>query len=123
MTLYSTEGFIHSFLNTEGLGAAYSNTGASHGGEGGGQSSSVTVPRAYGHLTTPDLFGSGGGSNSQARGGGILSALITELRVEGSVEANGMDSQSSGSGGASGGSILIYATTIHGTGRISVREK
>ncbi|XP_071498055.1 uncharacterized protein [Diadema antillarum] len=104
----------------EGLGRAYDSTGASHGGEGGGQHSSDIVPPAYGSFTLPGMFGSGGREGSGASGGGILSVSVgDELRVEGRISADGSDSPSAEGGGASGGSILIQAETIHGTGVIS----
>nr|XP_054759184.1 uncharacterized protein LOC129265193 [Lytechinus pictus] len=101
--------------SAEGPGGAFMNSGASHGGEGGGENSLVPVPQAYGSFTTPTEFGSS--SSSGTNGGGILSVLISDLRVEGRLEANGMNSGDFG--GASGGSIMIQAETIHGTGVIS----
>ena len=84
-------------FRSEGPGAALSHSGASHGGEGGAETSSQVVPQAYGSLTTPYMFGSGGGASSLASGGGILSVQVAgELRVEGQIAADGMDSSVSG---------------------------
>ncbi|XP_038052472.1 uncharacterized protein LOC119725183 [Patiria miniata] len=112
------------FSGNTGLGGGFTygniGTGATHGGEGGCQSSSQLSPPAYGSFTTPAEYGSGGG-NSGGAGGGILSMNVSQsLRVEGAIQANGGRGMAARSGGGSGGSVHIYAEYIEGSGLFQV---
>ncbi|PIK33353.1 hypothetical protein BSL78_29826 [Apostichopus japonicus] len=81
-------------------------SGGTHGGEGGCRSASHESPPAYGSVTHPMEFGSGGGG-SGGTGGGMLWLVTDRLEVEGGIESDGGDTSSSTGGGGSGGSIWI----------------
>lgn len=72
----------------------------------------------YDSFTHPRMFGSSGGGGSST-GGGVLYMKVTTLAIDGSIKIDGK-SGAVGSfyGGASGGSLLIEAGTISGTGLI-----
>ncbi|MCA9271852.1 MAG: hypothetical protein KDA31_02280 [Phycisphaerales bacterium] len=71
---------------------------------------------AYGSAVFPRQLGSGGGNGT--RGGGAIHINVwDDLVVEGSLTANGQFKGSAG--GGSGGSILIHAKNIMGSGTIS----
>jgi len=96
-------------------------SGASHGGEGGGDSAGGVPNSPYGSATMPHHLGSGGGGPRGGAGGGRITLRARRCIVDGVVCANG----AAGSvyreeigGGGSGGSILIVAREISGTGHI-----
>lgn len=98
-------------------------TGGSFGGMGG------TGTRAYGDIRYPidmgngENFGSGGGSGYAGTypggigGGAILLNVAGSLQVDGIISANGRDGH--GSGGGSGGSVIIKTTVLKGSGTIN----
>ncbi|WAR26297.1 TENX-like protein [Mya arenaria] len=92
-------------------GSAGSTMGASYGGIGGYNSTAST----YGSATNPTDYGSG---TSDAYGGGVLSITVSgTAELDGTLTVNGHGSTSTG--GASGGSIYIEATTLQGHGKLS----
>jgi len=102
-------------LNADGKGfsagqgpGAQSNTGGTHGGQGGANTKST-----YGSFTNPTSLGSGGAT--AAGGGSII------INVSGNVTITGTLSADSGNGSfdGSGGSINITANLLTGTGTIS----
>lgn len=85
-------------------------SGCSHGGQGGGSSTGST----YGSIFEPRHHGCG----NTARGGGMLFLNVKKrLILRGKITANGGHS-SDGTGGASGGSVYINASTLVGHGAI-----
>ena len=96
--------------------------GGSHGGRGGTVGAVESGP-TYGSLTNTFVLGSGGGVSgvSNGRGGGALRLDVAGvLRVDGVVSARG-DTASTltpnySPGGGSGGSILVGAGSLEGTG-------
>ena len=91
--------------DTEGQGVGSSSVGASHGGEGGGN----TGP-TYGSTSLPVARGSG---TTLVQGGGIVSITTNTATIDGSIVSNGKS-------GSSGGSIYISATvSVEGHGDIS----
>ncbi|ONM29032.1 hypothetical protein ZEAMMB73_Zm00001d039522 [Zea mays] len=78
---------------------------------------------AWSDLEHPWSYGSKGGSTSVEKdyggdGGGIVWLFAEDLVMNGTVLANGGDSNEKG-GGGSGGSIFIRAASMHGGGKIS----
>ena len=71
------------------------------------------------------ILGSQGGAGingkSGGAGGGILYLKINNtLTINGDLKSNGMSPASVGSGGGSGGSILIETNAFGGTGTVQV---
>ena len=103
--------------------------GPSHGGVGGrgfyNVQNGFPAP-AYGSVEYPTTFGSSGGNaldaNSGGAGGGAFQLTVTgALTLDGTVNVNGAAPANStyrGSGGA-GGSVLINADTISGSGVVT----
>ena len=98
--------------------------GGSYGGNGGRGGINYTgVSVAYGSLTEPSDFGSGGGNyggNYGGNGGGGIRLLVGgTLLVDSNsyLTANGTDSSNNAGGGA-GGSLWITAGTLAGVGQI-----
>jgi hypothetical protein len=100
-----------------GAGSAAS-TGGSHGGFGGRQ---TNLARIYGDYRMPTMLGSGGyGATIGGRGGGAVRLEVDgTLTIDGGIVANGAGGTSTtNAGGGSGGSVLIDADRIDGTGQI-----
>ncbi len=90
--------------------------GASYGGRGGSYSSSIASGPCYGSAVLPVNLGSGG---SDVAGGGALWLTVGgELRLEGTIRANGTTGTGSDSCG-SGGSIYVVAGALRGSGGIT----
>ncbi|MBI4678043.1 MAG: hypothetical protein HY748_10720 [Elusimicrobia bacterium] len=114
--------------NRSGGGGGYGGLGGVFGGAPtGSQSGSV-----YGSLVEPAELGSGGGNGYYGQtntpggpGGGTLRITVSgELRVDGAVTANGVGSSQGWFGGSSGGcgsggSVLIRAGALAGSGLIA----
>ena len=117
----------------EGIDSVSGAGGAGYGGDGGdGYYSPDTGGEAYGSITQPDDFGSGGGIQTfystplqgGAGGGLVRIECLGTLAVDGSVLANGNNgaiysTECLASGGGSGGSIYISAGTLAGSGLIA----
>jgi RHS repeat-associated protein len=116
----------------EGPGAPstyHGGTGASHAARGGWGVEGASPKDPYGNRYAPDTMGSGGGSggggSSQGgAGGGLVQFRVTGtfinngiINVSGSG-GNGGVSESYGGGGGAGGSVLIVAKTVEGSGNI-----
>ena len=97
----------HKFM--EGLGAPKDpDSGASHGGDGLGDS----ISGVYGEAFHPDALGSGGGyGGDDQRGGGAVHIISDILTNNGNISTSGGYT-------ASGGSIWIEVGEIHGNGTI-----
>ena len=107
------------------LGHVSGSSGAGHGGHGGFGSGRKAFGAAYGAFKKPLLSGSNGGVSVYpfvgSQGGGRLKVLAHDtLSIDGSLSAKGKNADVPRSGGGSGGSILIYASRIHGDGQIIV---
>ena len=88
--------------------AGSSGHGCGHGGKGAGAKGGD----AYGSVFEPSHYGSG----NSGRGGGIVLLNVSQtLTLHGTVTAGGAGDAS---GGASGGSVLLYAGTLNGHGQI-----
>ena len=104
--------------STSGGGDGGGGTGASHGGHGANGS----VPgggHVYGDYRTPTSLGSADyGSNHG--GGAVRLDVAGTFRLDGSINVNGASSASYG--GSSGGSVLVYANRMTGTGSVTAKE-
>jgi hypothetical protein len=113
---------IHNFASIGVSGGGYvqgpgyhgrRGVGASHGGQGAG----ATKNSVYGSVFEANEFGSGSldSSGGPHRGGGRLAISVTDvLHVDGVVHADGFGSQQGG--GGSGGSLMIKAKLLKGSG-------
>jgi hypothetical protein len=101
-----------------GIGAYYDGSGAGYGGQGG-HSGENAGGSAYGSMTVPVDFGSGGGGTYYTfgglGGGAIRLTVAGALLLNGRVTANGKD----GSGGGSGGSVFLTVGRLDGNGAIT----
>ena len=113
-------------VNSSTQGAGGGGYGAAGGqGENGGGIGGIGVSSDQ---YQPTDLGSGGGNNTSADtvfggfGGGAIQLNVSQvLQLDGTVNANGTDGNSSngtGSGGGSGGSIWLCAETFAGNGMI-----
>jgi hypothetical protein len=99
--------------------------GGGYGGMGGTSISGAAGGAAYGSLTQPIDQGSGGGAGtttytSGSEGGGAIRLSVGGvLTVNGALTADGDAGLQDNSGGGSGGSIWISASTLAGSGWIS----
>ena len=103
---------------------SYYGSGAGHGGLGGWSARGSSGPGgAYGSLYMPTNFGSGGGypwsGNAGYGGGAVQLAVAGELRLDGSIVADGTSCTDGGGGGGSGGSVYLTAAKLAGAGTIS----
>ncbi len=100
----------------------YAGSGGGHGGFGGISVTRAEGGNAYGSITTPTDSGSGGGAGTGAGGwgGGVVNLSVGGLlRVNGQLKSNGANGVNPHSGGGAGGSILLSAQAISGSGTIS----
>jgi hypothetical protein len=93
-----------------GHGAASSNNGGSHLGQGGVNGGSAG--ETFGSVYRPQEPGGGGGSSG--RGGGVIRIVADRVQVDGEVRADG---QAANRGGAAG-SVWITTSALAGTGSI-----
>lgn len=98
-------------------GATYI-SGASHGGLGAAHTG---VPNAvYGSLTRPEALGAGGSMGSNSRtggdGGGRIALHADTISLEGAISANGLPGGGFSAGSGAGGSALIFAQSVEGSG-------
>jgi len=92
-------------------------TVAAHGGVSGLGSQGHSATNTYGSVFAPVLPGSSGGTDNNRMGGGIIRLDIGgNLVVDGLVSSKG---QGSKWGPGTGGSILIHARSVTGSGVIS----
>jgi hypothetical protein len=104
-----------------GAGAGnYSESGGSHGGEGGGTywSTSLKPKLPYGSITAPLSLGSGG-DDATAKGGGAIALFVTNdvtIQAGGRIRANG--NGGTYFAGAAGGSIYMRCRSLAGAGLI-----
>ena len=112
---------IHNFASIGVTGGGYvqgpgyngqPGVGGSHGGQGVGAAKDAV----YGSVFEPYEYGSGSLDSSKAshRGGGRMVLNIGVLLVDGIVHADGIGSSSDG--GGSGGSVIIKAKVLKGSG-------
>jgi hypothetical protein len=107
-------------------------SGAGHGGDGAFSVSNLIAGGAtYDSITAPLQAGSGGGGTTQGpsiggNGGGIIfigsnlgGLVVSDLRVDGIISANGGNGSGIGGGGGSGGTIGLSGRRITGTGTIT----
>jgi hypothetical protein len=107
------------------LGNAYGGsdgTGGSYGGTGSGYQGRPSGP-IYGDPKNPVFLGSGGGAwdnEDGGNGGGRITInALDAVIVNGTMRANGGESAGSAAGDGSGGSVLIKASKLAGTGSIT----
>ncbi len=102
--------------------------GAGYGGVGGEGYLGSTGGVAYGSITRPFDFGSGGGGSSRftgsgGHGGGLIFINVTDtIIINGSILSlgqNGTQDSQDGTGGGAGGSIFVIGQTITGNGTIN----
>ena len=104
-------------------GLAPGNSGGSHGGRGGAESGTTLLSNegvAYGSSIIVNTAGSKGGNGG--RGGGLIKIQASNVRIDGSIRANGEHGyRDRKSGGGSGGGVAIQCTTLAGLGVLEVR--
>lgn len=116
-------------FGTGGGGGGGGGRGGSHAGRSGGTSGGGAAGTVvYGDSVVPLFMGSGGGTGYYfsafgGAGGGVIGVTSTGiLTVNGSISADGQnggyDGSYNGGGGGAGGSILIHANTLAGSGSI-----
>ncbi len=98
------------FVRSQGPGGGAQGRGASHGGCGNG-----ATRKCYGSFSRPVMLGSGG--RDYAGGGAVRLTVAGQARIDGSVNAN--SNAGSGDFHGAGGSVLIEASAISGSGEIS----
>ena len=94
-------------------------SGASHGGLGGLGHTNGASP-GYGDCNNPSDPGSGGAlvveGQTDGAGGGVINLFASgTILLDGEVNANGGDASTIGTGGGSGGSVVIEAPIVTGT--------
>ena len=90
--------------------------GAGHAGRGGHGTESSSPGQAYGSVRQPRSHGSG--SLSSSGGGVIRLSARGSINIDGLVTANGEDSATKMTGGASGGSVWMSALSLSGNGAV-----
>ena len=96
-------------------------TGGSHGGLGSIYNGYGVPNPLYDSLTNPTDLGSGGGNYSttgSGAGGGRVLITAGSISVDGSIVANGAESNGSASGSGSGGTVNITTGSLGGSGAI-----
>ncbi|HEX6199484.1 MAG TPA: Ig-like domain-containing protein, partial [Thermoanaerobaculia bacterium] len=106
-----------------GISPSTQDAGGSHGGTGNAWDSG-SAGEVYDSVYVPQLGGGGGardqdGVDQGLPGGGVLEITAAGVTVNGALLARGLGDASNRAGGA-GGSVLITATTLSGTGLIDV---
>ena len=118
----SGRGYPHGYTHpgtTNGASVGYA--GGSYGGFGGG-AGAQTPNAVYGDYRNPNEPGSGGGGGSvygNQSGGGLARIMATELELDGTIKANGMDYSYAGRG--SGGGIYLEVEQLSGGGSIQAK--
>ncbi len=99
--------------------------GAGYGGAGGNSASGRSGGACFGSVTSPTFFGSGGGStrgnSAGSAGGGAAQITVGGVAMlNGDVWSDGQNGTvpNYADGGGSGGSVLISASRILGTGTV-----
>ena len=104
-------------------GSPASGSGAGHGGYGGQSAALDGTGAPYDSIQQPVSLGSGGGNSytglGGAGGGSVKLVIGGNLRVDGTVSANGADGVNNRSGGGSGGSIWLTCQNLSGAGVVS----
>ena len=104
-------------------GTPSSGGGGGYGGFGGMSSSNAPGGTVYGSTTEPMEKGSSGGTGTGGvggNGGGAIRITVGgQLRVDGSISADGVNATNTRSGGGSGGSVWLSAGTFAGSGSVS----
>ena len=104
-------------------GNPLSGSGAGHGGDGGQSAALGATGTSYDSIQQPVNLGSGGGRGyggvGGAGGGSVRLVVGGNLRVEGTVSADGANGINDRSGGGSGGSIWLTCQNLSGTGVLS----
>jgi hypothetical protein len=106
------------------VGATTGMAGGSHGGLGGQVPNQGVPGGAYGKYAEPDDWGSGGGSGNypdSGLGGGLVWLRAHMLRLDGDLQANGLDNVQRGASAGAGGGILVTVEALAGDGRIEAR--
>jgi hypothetical protein len=106
-----------------GLSPSTQDAGGSHGGVGTIWDSG-SPGEVFDSVYLPQLGGGGGardqdGVDQGLPGGGVIELAVGDLILDGEILARGLGDASNRAGGA-GGSVLITATTLSGTGLIDV---
>ena len=104
------KGFASGYGPGHGGGSGMSMTMASHGGFGFRQDAT----RCYGSILRPRTFGSPYSANGVAAGGQIAVTVLGDLKVDGSITANG-----GSDGGGTGGSVWLTSGRLLGSGTIA----
>lgn len=97
-------------------------SGGGHGGNGGRRANNTTLtpgPASYGNLFQPIYPGGGSSGSPGGNGGGVIRITTKQLRLEGSIRANGAAANTNATApGGAGGSIWIQTDAISGPGMI-----
>ena len=99
-----------------GVAGAKRDAGGSHGGTGVTDTHAGPAGPVYDSVYVPHLAGGGGSYTSGDAGGGVLTIEAGTLTLEGRILARGADA--CGDGAGAGGSVVISADVVRGTGSI-----
>jgi len=102
-----------------------SDAGGSHGGSGLGRSGGAVAGEVYDSIYRPSLPGAGGaldddGSGNGAAGGGVVEIIAGTVQFDGDITARGDDMSDSGFAAGAGGTVVIEADSLAGSGEIRV---
>ncbi len=110
--------------------ASGSNAGGSHGGAGTKGGRTGLPGDVYDSVYLPSLAGGGGGAyygiDSGGGGGGLLTIVAAEVVLDGEIRARGASRDATATppqyydGGGAGGTVLMSAPVLRGTGTIDV---
>jgi len=118
----TTTGLTLGGLTLGGIVGSSSGSGGSYGGKGGAYAQSNGSGLIYGDPRNPIYLGSGGGywsGNGGYGGGRVTIHAANSLVVDGSIVADGSLGSGAATGDGSGGSVLLFSSSLAGTGTIS----
>jgi hypothetical protein len=101
-----------------GASAGDARGGGGHGGAGGNGYLGIGSGTTYGSVTNPVRCGSGGSSGPG--GGCVVLTIDGAATINGTIAAKGGKQGTGAQGGGAGGTVNIVASTISGTGTLTV---
>jgi len=110
----------------DGITGSSPDSGGSHGGTGSWWDIAGTPGETYGSVYVPQLAGAGGSYDNDsnggdgARGGGVLHIEGDEVVIDGELNARGSHSNNTGNPTGAGGSVVVRAAQLSGSGSITV---
>ncbi|MEO1368512.1 MAG: hypothetical protein AAFX50_15165, partial [Acidobacteriota bacterium] len=106
----------------DGIVRARSRAGGSYGGVGKDGTYAGNVGEVYGSVYVPQSLGAGGGRGSSGEnggaGGGRITLDATSVTIDGDVRVSGNRISGTYAGAGAGGTLVVYAQTLTGSGAI-----